>query len=149
MELDSKKDSNTVWYERTLLGASFFSGVSQQLGEGVQAENTAPLSPIDSVQYRHSIIWKKDIHFLYWLYITIYPKDQKRFLLAKKQRSHPTSAANWFPSSQKCCQETASQLWLSYYFSREIKAAVAAKRTKQHSKAGKVSHCHSVTRCKI
>ena len=26
----SKKDSNTVWYERTLLGASFFSGVSQQ-----------------------------------------------------------------------------------------------------------------------
>ena len=51
----SKKDSNTAWYERTLLGASFFSGVSQQLGEGVQAENTAPLSPIDSVQYRHSI----------------------------------------------------------------------------------------------
>jgi hypothetical protein len=29
MEL-STKESNTVWYERTLLGASFFSGVSQQ-----------------------------------------------------------------------------------------------------------------------
>ena len=39
----SKKDSNTIWYERTLLGASFFSGVSQQLGEGVQAKKTAPL----------------------------------------------------------------------------------------------------------
>ena len=52
----SKKDLNTIWYDRTLLGASFFSGVSQQLGEGVQAENTAPLSPIDSVQYRPSLV---------------------------------------------------------------------------------------------
>ena len=59
-------------YETTVLGASFFSGVSQQLGEGVQAENTAPLSPIDSVQYRHSIYNMKKRYILLSSLLAIY-----------------------------------------------------------------------------